>query len=363
MRKLFGKRTKPVVETKYPTHWNHYKILKPIPVDRSIIEQIEKKIQLEFRRIIFDPLIDEFFLPEKKIYNAEQENDLIRALESGTITYSDGAFRGRFNSKTTKQLRKLGATWSTSASAFVIREDELSTSYQIAVAVSKARFEEKLKMIDYRLSQILPEKIAERIELKKVFDLALFRADVAFKKNVQKLIVPPQLTDEMRAKIAEDWQTNMELDIKRFTEKEIISLRKRVQESTFAGNRYESLVKGIRTSYNVTHRKAKFLARQETNLLLAKFKETRYTDANVNEYIWGCVHMPHDKTPKDHIPGNVRYSHGILEDKIFRWDRPPVTTPPGTPARRNNPGQDFNCRCFARPIIRFGDKENGDNSS
>jgi SPP1 gp7 family putative phage head morphogenesis protein len=95
----------------------------------------------------------------------------------------------------------------------------------------------------------------------------------------------------------------------------------------------------------VSANKAKFLARQETSLMTTKLKETRYREAGVNEYKW--------KTVAGSKLHPVRPSHKILEGRIFRWDDPPITTPPGEAVRRNNPGQDYNCRCFAQPIVRF----------
>ena len=128
-----------------------------------------------------------------------------------------------------------------------------------------------------------------------------------------------------------------------------------VKENVFAfGNRREALIKKFMESYNVTENKAKVWARQETNLLMAKFKETKYLEAGVEEYEWRCVHMPHQPSPTAiYKPGEVRYSHAILEGKIFSWKNPPVTTRPGEKQRRNNPGQDYQCRCFALPLVRF----------
>ena len=137
------------------------------------------------------------------------------------------------------------------------------------------------------------------------------------------------------------------------TEEEIPKLRKIVQDNAFSGVRRENLVQGFIDSYGVSQSKAKFWARQETNLLMAKYKETKYVEAGVPEYKWACVHMPHQSSPQTiYKPGEVRYSHGILEGKIFSWSNPPITTAPGQKQRMNNPGQDYNCRCFAIPFIR-----------
>jgi SPP1 gp7 family putative phage head morphogenesis protein len=99
----------------------------------------------------------------------------------------------------------------------------------------------------------------------------------------------------------------------------------------------------IRESFGVTEKKAKFLARQETGLLMAKFKESRYTESGIHQYKWRCS-AGSAKHP-------VRPSHKVLDGRVFRWDTPPITTAPDEPQRRNNPGEDFNCRCVAIPIV------------
>lgn len=329
------------------------KVLRPIKDDPYLSDKIEKRIKEAFKKSFYLPLLRELRVkkPTKVLKNSPE--DLVEAMREGRITYSDGAFRGEFDAASSKELRSIGAVWDRKTSSYKISSSKLPSTIRYAISATDTYFKEKISRIDQKLAQILPDEIASEIKTADIFDQTLWKADKDFQKTISNITVAPQLTDERRAKIAEEWQNNMDLWIKDFTEKEIVELRKKIQDSIFSGNRYESLIKSIKASYGVTTRKAKFLARQETNLLLAKFKETRYTDAGVNEYVWGCVHMPKDKTPKQHTPGNVRYSHGILEGKVFRWDNPPVTTAPGEPERRNNPGQDYNCRCFARPIIRF----------
>ena len=44
----------------------------------------------------------------------------------------------------------------------------------------------------------------------------------------------------------------------------------------------------------------------------------------------------------------VREMHKALAGKVFSWDDPPITNEKGD---RNNPGQDYGCRCYARPIV------------
>ena len=188
-----------------------------------------------------------------------------------------------------------------------------------AISASETAFAKKLEQVDGQIRKILPEEISGRVQASKFFDRALFKVDEAFRKNVKGLAVAPKLTEAQRERVAKEWQGNMQLWIKDFVEKEIVELRANMQKTLFAGNRYESAVKTIQKSYGVSAKKAKFLARQETGLLMAKFKEVRYADAGVVEYKWGCV-----GGTKDHP---VRPSHKILEGKTFRWDNPPITTP------------------------------------
>ncbi len=119
-------------------------------------------------------------------------------------------------------------------------------------------------------------------------------------------------------------------------------LRMKVQENVLAGNRYEGLVSDITKSFNVTASKAKFLARQETKLMTTKLKEDRYKEAGISEYKWVCV------TGSKNHP--VRPMHKKNNGMIFSFDNPPTVDENGS---RKNPGQDYNCRCMAVPIVRF----------
>lgn len=333
-----------------------YRILTPIKEDPSFYDEIEERILKVFKKLLYEPILDEAGIAKlKNIWNAKDGGHLVDALRKGFVTFSKGAFRGKFNSYTSKDIKALGGIWDKKTSSFKILLSDVPPEIKAEIATSAVRFGEKLGRIDKKLSQILSAEIADSIKISDLFDQTLWKIEKDIQKTLSNITVEAKLSPEQREKIAEEWQNNMKLWITDFSEKEIIELRKTVQDTIFSGNRYESLLKGIQDSYGVTARKAKFLARQETSLLMAKFKETRYTAAGVNEYMWGNIGMPKDRTPNQHTPGNVRYSHAILEGKVFRWNDPPVTTAPGEPEARNNPGQDYNCRCFARPLAKFGD--------
>lgn len=319
--------------------------LAPIKESSEDYEAIEKAIKILLKKEIYYPILRELDQKQTALQNARLPDSLAMAIKFGRIQFSRGVFSGKFSASISRELKKLGAQWERRTATFRLPQAALPIEVRHAILSSQVRFQEKLSAIDKQLSKIVPEGIADKLKVSKLFDTALWKVDRDFQKTVKGLTVAPKLTPERRLRLADEWQNNMKLWIKDFTEKEIVELRKNMQKTVFAGNRYESAVKTIQKSYGVSANKAKFLARQETSLLMTKFKESRYTDSGVMEYKWSCV-----AGSKNHP---VRPWHKALEGKVFTWDNPPITTKPGEPVRRNNPGQDYNCRCFARPIVKF----------
>jgi len=317
--------------------------LAPIKETTADYERVEALIKRVFRDVLYRPLLRELSLPGRTLANSDSA--LLDAVASGRVTHSRGKFTGKFSAAVSRELKQLGAKWDAKSASWSLPLADLPPAMRSAINISAGRFAERLADIDKRLAAVLPEQLAEHVRVADMFDSALWKVERDIQKTLKNITVAPQLTPERRRRIADEWQNNMDLWIKDFTEKEIVRLRKNVQSAIFAGNRHESLVRSIQDSYGVTASKAKFLARQETSLLMTKFKETRYTDSGVNEYKWRCV-VGSPAHP-------VRPSHKVLDGTVHRWDAPPITTPPGEPPRRNNPGQDYNCRCSAIPIVRF----------
>ncbi len=317
--------------------------IRPVREPSVELDKIESHIKAVFRFLLFDPILRELRLPRETLQNATFD-PLLDAIEAGRVSFYRGVFSGRFSAGISSRLRELGATWDRRDRVFRLPLAQVPYDVRNAIMASESRFQKKLDKIDDALAKILPEQIAEQVSIADLLDTSLWRVDREMQKTLKSITILPSLTAEQRRKIADEWQDNMRLWIKDFSAEEIVKLRKNIQKNVLSGNRYESVVKAIKTSYGVTASKAKFLARQETSLLVTKLKEVRYTEAGIHEYRWACVAGS---------PAHpVRPSHKILDRKIFRWDDPPITTPPDQPQRRNNPGQDFNCRCSAIPIYR-----------
>lgn len=328
--------------------------LKPIKESTRDYEVLETQIRDLFKKTIFLPMLEPLGIEKKILYNSIEHEALLQAIRLGRVTFNEGVFSGRFNSSVSRDLKILGARWDRKSGTFRISQKDLPIQVRAVISTSEYAFMHRLQKIDEKLAQLVPEEIAEKLKCENIFDRLLFKTEKDFKSSVSKIGISPTLSDESRKKIASEWETNMRFWVKKFTEDEILKLRHQVKDSFFKGDRYGSAVKMIQDSFQVSANKAKFLARQETHLLMTQYKQSRYVEAGVKSYRWRCVKMPHDRSPGEHVKGNVRYSHGQLDGKVFSWDNPPVTSEPGAKnQRRNNPGQDYNCRCFAIPIVQF----------
>ncbi len=306
---------------------------------------MERRIKYALRKYLYAPLMRDLFIPNKLLNSKE---DLIKAMQRGTIIYSDGKFMGYFDSNISKELRRMGAKWVNGE--FKLKKSQMPMDLRAEVSNQTIKQKERIKKLDKKLSELDPEKIAGKIRTDDLFSSTLGKTDREIRKSIKKISAVPELSKEERARIADEWQNNMKRYIKGFTEEQITKLRKDIAALVVEGNRQEGIAKMIqpqiakilKVSYNEAENKARFLARQETGLLMAKFKEVRYTKAGIQEYRWGCV--------AGSTLHPVRKLHKDLENKIFRWDTPPITSENGN---KNNPGEDYNCRCFARPIVRF----------
>lgn len=327
-------------------------VLPAVYIETAEFATLEQRIKDLLKEQIYLPLIYE--LGQKKsdlIANAI--DDLIAAIKTGKITYYRGGWRGKFTAQISRELSKLGAKWDRKSSRWLLPESSLPIDVRHELKLSQSAWQSVTSRLNRQLQEMLPEQIAEKLNADKLFESALFKTDSKMRGNLKGMTVMPELTQKQRAEIASGYTNDMKRYIKDFASKEIKTLRHAVEKSAMLGTRHEGLVKDLQQSYGVSRNKAKFLARQETNLMMSKFEQVRYTGAGINEYDWSCVRMPHDPSPSHHTLGNVRYSHGILDGTRQQWNNPPITTNPGEPARRNHPGQDYNCRCKAKPVVKF----------
>lgn len=108
------------------------------------------------------------------------------------------------------------------------------------------------------------------------------------------------------------------------------------QQAALGGKRADEAAAEIARTEGVTVNRATLIARTETAKANAAITQARAQYVGATHYIW--------QTAQD---GDVRDTHRAMQGKIFRFDDPPEIPGEG----RHGPGEIWNCRCFAEPII------------
>lgn len=112
------------------------------------------------------------------------------------------------------------------------------------------------------------------------------------------------------------------------------------QEAAIGSKRADVAAQEIARTGKVTESRATLIARTEIAKANASMTQARAQSAGITHYIW--------RTAED---ADVRSSHAAMNGKIFRFDTPPYVEGEGN----HGPGEIYNCRCFAEPIIPDAD--------
>lgn len=116
-------------------------------------------------------------------------------------------------------------------------------------------------------------------------------------------------------------------------------VQKLATESLVNSSRASEIAKEILRTGDVTESRAILIARTETARCASSLTQSRAQFVGSTHYIW------HTATDSDVRPG-----HKAMNGKIFRWDTPPEVEENGR-YMRHGPGEIWNCRCWAEPII------------
>ena len=123
-------------------------------------------------------------------------------------------------------------------------------------------------------------------------------------------------------------------------------VHERTLEALAVGARYPEQEAEIEQALELAHpsateawlaNRATLIARTETARTASAPVQARSEYVGAESYIW--------KTAGD---WKVRESDRRLNNHEFRWDTPPLSDPPD---HHSHPGQIWNCRCVALPII------------
>lgn len=324
--------------------------LKPIVDSEKYSDAVEKEIRRVIREEIFLPLIALLGEPKNTIKNdygvvKNSRDDLLKAIQSGQITYYNGKFKGKFNATLSRELRRIGAEWDRVQGAWSIPQSKLPVEVKNAISLSVIQFEKTVSALEKKIAEIDPVKIAEKIQVKDIFDASLSKVDQDFQQIIKSITVAPDTRPEIMSRISDEYINSLKFNIVNFTQEETERLREIFQKRVFEGYRHEGIVETIKNRYQVSASRAKLIARQETKLMTVKYKQIRFEEVGITRYRW--------KTVGGTIEHPVRADHKALEGKIFSFSDPPIVDVKRN--RRMNPGEDYNCRCLAIPLMDFED--------
>lgn len=311
--------------------------LRDFKLKESYYKLVQDKIQMYLDLFLYIPMFEIAGLGTFKAKNSL--STIEEALRDGRIYYDEtlGGFKAnlKFTNLQAKELEKLGAVF-----------DKFSKSYQIPILNLP---EEIRKTLDYSIL-----KNAERVNklnkflkyiennLDSIIDQMLFTNEVItvlddaqgeVKKNVKKInVIEPELTDEQKQEMAKSYNENLKFYIKDFQKDKIPRMREKIGKLVLEGYREDTIQKFLEKEYKIDQKKAKFLAQNETSIMLAQYKKQTYKEMGYRQFKWLTI-----------MDGRERPLHKEHHGKIYNLDNPPVIDE--RTGQRGLPGETYNCRC------------------
>jgi len=316
-------------------------ILEPVQENEEIVNTIQTFIEWALNQVLLQPILD--VLQEYKPKTKQNSTDYLQdAINKGLITYDaiEGRFTGSFSASITSSLRKLGAEFD--GDGFVIKQYQLPSVLQTIITQARQRNEFISQKIIEAFSSSQMQKILSNISFANVYTQFLEDIDKQMMQNAGDVIaIQPVYNTKIKKQIAEAYSNNLKLYIKDFTDDKIVALRQYLQPLILEnGYRSEVLQEYLTKSFNVNKAKAKFLARQESSLLMTSYTEARYQSEGIREFVWSSSG-----------DSRVRPEHKLLNGKKFSFNNLPVID--SKTGERGLPGQAFGCRCRMKPVVNI----------
>lgn len=300
---------------------------------------IETKLFSDMWKLIYKPMFKVLGL------KAENEKDiLLEALKNGDIYYQGGGFVAskKFSNAISRTLMSLGARYDRWEKKYIIPFEELPKNIVREILNNEKRARIQLNQINQILQYI-------ELNLDQIIETMIFNNEVVtilddvegqLHKNTRNInVIVPELSQEQKERIAKNYTNNMQFYIRKWSMERIPEMRRKVQFAILDGYREEQVRKMLEKEYHIGSDKAKFLAQNETSIMIAELKKATYTQMGFEEFIWNTI-----------LDARERPLHRQLNGKIFRFDNPPVIDE--RTGQRGLPGQTYNCRCGLTPIRR-----------
>lgn len=118
------------------------------------------------------------------------------------------------------------------------------------------------------------------------------------------------------------------------------------------GLRWEDVADQIQSTLGVGEKRARLIARDQTNKWNGAMQQQTQGDAGITSYRWTTANDQAVRGRPGGVYAKSKENHWALQDTIQRWDTPPRI--PGTDVQ-SHPGQRIQCRCNAVPVVPWLD--------
>ena len=306
----------------------------------------------EYEKIIADKIIewlwDNIFsecleiLKKQTVYN---DDSIIRqALQDGLIYYQDNAFysrSGRFSSRISQELQRIGAKYSKYRNAFLIDKVKLPTEILWAIDTLSAQTSVKVLLIQSFLTKQLAEltKKEKRIVFTSAVETIMQDLQERVYKNAQDRkieLITPKISDFRANEIAKNYTNNLDFWIKNWLESEdfnnvtIPKMRETVGQMAIEGKSTKDIENYLLQSFTKSKKHAKFLARNETAIATSSYLSAKYQEEGFESFKWIT-----------NLDGRERPEHRQLNGQVFQFNDPPVIDL--RTGQKGLPGQTYNC--------------------
>ena len=318
--------------------------VKDFEIKRQYFDIIRKKLLKYLRDMLYQPIYDIAGDKIKAVNELSDEEVIINALKKGKIYYDGEGFtaKEKFSNRISKILEKWGAKYNKYKKAYIIERFEIPDTVHVAIAQAKIEQEEKAKAIDGFLKDFqanLDDYIKQMIFDDEVITI-LDDTGKELKKNVKKVaVIEVELSEAQKEEIAQNYTNNMQFYIKNWVQERIPEMREKVRHLVLEGFRPAKIEELLQREYKIGADKAKFLAQNETSIVLSEIKKVQYQEMGSIGFTWNTI-----------IDSRERPLHHQLNGKFFRWNDLPVIDEKGT---KGLPGQTYNCRCGLTPVFEI----------
>lgn len=323
--------------------------LKDFKLLESYTKAIERKLIKELWDMVYKPM---FKIVKMKAANSS--DIILDAIKSNKIYYDKNGFKAvkKFSNRVSKKLIELGAVYNRYEKKYIISLEKLPDYLALEITESIKRADEQLKQINEFLQYIemntnqIVEEIIFNDEVADILDDTQKKLNI----NVLELDLPMDERKSIlknvnsRFKLSEkEIEENYTANIQKYTKKWLIEkipeFRQKIQKAVLEGTREDEVKNLLINEYGIMERKAKFLAQNETSIMIAQLKKAEYNSMGFKEFVWNTI-----------LDSKERPEHRKLNGKIFRFDNPPVIDE--RTGQRGLPGETYNCRCGLTPIRR-----------